>query len=94
MHVVPNPVRLDWMSLGTNYNDLVGRAVDSPIANGKAFVTEYAGPTAIVGAADRLDQMGRGRLAGVAAVDAVTASSSKGFCSATRSPTPAATTIR
>jgi MYXO-CTERM domain-containing protein len=45
-----NPARLDWMTFGSNYKELVSRAVDSPVANGKAFVTEYAGPTAIVGA--------------------------------------------
>jgi hypothetical protein len=45
-----NPVRLDWMTFGSNYKTLVSRAVDSPVANGHAFVTEYAGPTAIVGA--------------------------------------------
>jgi len=50
-HVVPNAVRLDWFNASTIYNSYVGKAVDSPIANGKAFVTEYAGPTAIVGAA-------------------------------------------
>jgi hypothetical protein len=44
-----NPARLDWMLLGSNYKELVSRAVDSPVANGKAFVTEYAGPTAILG---------------------------------------------
>jgi len=44
-----NPVKLDWMMLGANYKELVSRAVDSPVANGKAFVTEYAGPTAILG---------------------------------------------
>jgi MYXO-CTERM domain-containing protein len=49
-HVVPNPVRLDWVNAGSNYNDLVGRAADSPVADGHAFVTEYAGPTAVVGA--------------------------------------------
>jgi MYXO-CTERM domain-containing protein len=40
---------LDWTRLGANYTDVVGRAADSPVANGKAFVTEYAGPAAIVG---------------------------------------------
>jgi MYXO-CTERM domain-containing protein len=45
-----NPVRLDWLAFGSNYKELVSRAVDSPVADGKAFVTEYAGPTAIVGA--------------------------------------------
>ena len=49
-HVVPNLLKLDWFNAATNYEDLISRAVDSPVANGKAFVTEYAGPTAIVGA--------------------------------------------
>jgi MYXO-CTERM domain-containing protein len=48
-HVVPNPVLLDWMALGANYKTLISKSVDSPVANGKAFVTEYAGPTAVVG---------------------------------------------
>jgi Uncharacterized protein conserved in bacteria (DUF2330) len=48
-HVVLNPAKLDWIAFGANYKELVGRAADSPVANGKAFTTEYAGPTAIVG---------------------------------------------
>jgi hypothetical protein len=50
-HVVPNPVMFDWMSLGSNYKTVISKSVDSPVANGHAFVTEYAGPTAVVGAA-------------------------------------------
>jgi MYXO-CTERM domain-containing protein len=50
-HVVPNLAKLDWFNAATSYANYIGRAVDSPLANGKAFVTEYAGPTAIVGAA-------------------------------------------
>jgi MYXO-CTERM domain-containing protein len=48
-HVVPNPLKLDWLRFGANYTDWVGRSVDSPVANGHAFVTEYAGPVAVVG---------------------------------------------
>jgi hypothetical protein len=47
-HVVLNPARIDWMNLAANYVDTVNQAVDSPIANGKAFVTEYAGPSNVV----------------------------------------------
>jgi uncharacterized membrane protein YgcG len=47
-HVELNPVRLDWSLRASNYTQVVGRAVDSPVANGKAFVTEYAGPSASV----------------------------------------------
>jgi hypothetical protein len=49
-HVEPNLVKFDWFNAATAYNDLVSRAIDSEVANGKAWVTEYAGPTAIVGA--------------------------------------------
>ena len=48
-HVVPNMVRLDWLQRGSNYNELITHAVDSPIANGHAFVTEYAGASTVVG---------------------------------------------
>jgi hypothetical protein len=48
-HVVPNLAKLDWFNASTSYADLIGRAVDSPLANGQAWVTEYAGPAAIIG---------------------------------------------
>lgn len=47
-HVTLNPVQLDWLNLGQNYNLAIARAVDSPLANGRAFVTEYAGVSAVV----------------------------------------------
>lgn len=47
-HVELNPVKLDWLGLGANDKDVVTMAVDSPMADGRAFVTEYAGPSAIV----------------------------------------------
>lgn len=47
-HVELNPVKLDWLGLGANYKDVVTMAVDSPMAGGRAFVTEYAGSSAIV----------------------------------------------
>ncbi len=46
-HVTLNPAQLDFRNLGTNYNLAVSRAVDSPVANGQAFVTEYAGPSSV-----------------------------------------------
>ncbi len=45
-HVLLNRVRLDWSSNGGNYPELVSLAVDAPGADGRAFVTEYAGPSA------------------------------------------------
>ena len=47
-HVVPNPVLFDWPMFAPNYKAVVTLAVDSPGADGHAFVTEYAGPSSIV----------------------------------------------
>lgn len=44
-----NPAQLNWRNLSLNYNDVVSQAVDSPVANGQAFVTEYAGASNVVG---------------------------------------------
>ena len=48
MHVELNPVRLDWLQLGANYTQVVSRAADSAVANGKAFITEFAGASSRV----------------------------------------------
>jgi hypothetical protein len=47
-HVRLDSAKLDWAGLGTNYNLAVARAVDAPVANGRAFVTEYAGSSSVV----------------------------------------------
>ena len=47
-HVEFNPVKLNWSTLGSNYRSLISAAVDDPAANGRAFVTEYAGPSSVV----------------------------------------------
>jgi len=47
-HVLLNRTRLDWLALGANYKELVTMAVDATMANGRAFVTEYAGTTSVV----------------------------------------------
>jgi len=51
-HVTLNPVRIDWQSLGQNYNEVVSRAADSPVADGHAFATEYAGPSNVIATAN------------------------------------------
>ncbi|HEV8246247.1 MAG TPA: DUF2330 domain-containing protein [Polyangiaceae bacterium] len=48
-HVELNPVRLNWLAKGSNYSAVVSRAVDSAVADGHAFLTEYAGPSSVVG---------------------------------------------
>ena len=47
-HVTLNPVRLEYRAPGANYNLAVSRAVDAPVANGRAFLTEYAGVSSTV----------------------------------------------
>lgn len=47
-HVVPSEAHFDWINLGSNYNDVISAAVDSPVANGRAFVTEYAGDSSVI----------------------------------------------
>jgi hypothetical protein len=42
-HVLVNPLKIDWLSLGANYKEVVSMAVDAFAAEGRAFVTEYAG---------------------------------------------------
>jgi MYXO-CTERM domain-containing protein len=46
--VVLNPARIDFAALGANYEDVVIHGVDSAIANGHAFITEYAGSSSSV----------------------------------------------
>lgn len=43
-----NPLALDWADPTNSYLDLVSRAVDLPGANGRAFITEYAGSPDVV----------------------------------------------
>jgi MYXO-CTERM domain-containing protein len=47
-HVLVNPLKLDWPSSATNYKEIITLAVDAFGADGKAFVTEYSGPSDIV----------------------------------------------
>jgi MYXO-CTERM domain-containing protein len=84
-----NPVRLDWMTFGANYKELVSRAVDSPVANGKAFVTEYAGWTSIVGAT-RLTPAGwdPSQFGTISAIDAVERMKMQGFLTCATGPRP------
>ena len=45
-HVLVNPLKIDWLSRGLNYKEVITKAVDAFEAEGRAFVTEYAGPSA------------------------------------------------
>jgi MYXO-CTERM domain-containing protein len=47
-HVLVNPLMLDWLNNASNYKEVISMAVDAQQADGNAFVTEYAGPSAIV----------------------------------------------
>lgn len=54
-HVEFNQLQLDWLNFGSNYKTVVSRAVDSPVANGRAFITEYAGPSSVVDSSGIVD---------------------------------------
>ncbi|MCB9681770.1 MAG: DUF2330 domain-containing protein [Alphaproteobacteria bacterium] len=45
LHVVINPFAIDWRAGGANYTDVVSAAADE--AGGKAFATDFAGPTSV-----------------------------------------------
>lgn len=47
-HVEINEARLDWVNAADNYSEVVRNAIDAEGTDGKAFVTEYAGPTSVV----------------------------------------------
>lgn len=47
-HVELNDVRLDWSSSADNYKAVVALAIDTPPSDGQGFITEYAGPSALV----------------------------------------------
>jgi len=47
-HVLVNPLKIDWFSNAANYKEVVTLAVDSPEADGNAFVTEYAGTSDVI----------------------------------------------
>ena len=42
-HVQVNPLKIDWINRGINYKEVISNAVDAFEAEGRAFVTEYAG---------------------------------------------------
>ncbi|MBL9106293.1 MAG: DUF2330 domain-containing protein [Myxococcales bacterium] len=42
-HVLVNPLKIDWFTFASNYKEVITGAVDAMMADGRAFVTEYAG---------------------------------------------------
>lgn len=56
-HVLINQVKIDWTAgnLAQNYKQVISEAVDAPTAAGRAFVTEYAGPSTVVGRGNLFD---------------------------------------
>jgi hypothetical protein len=47
-HVLVNPLKIDWPNFAANYKEVIALAVDAESADGRAFVTEYAGPSSAV----------------------------------------------
>jgi hypothetical protein len=73
-HVSLNFMRLDWINSAnraSNYVELVSNAVDAPGADGHAFVTEFAGSSAIVPRGLRARQWNSNSFSALRAVDVV-----------------------
>ena len=47
-HVLVNPLKIDWPLFAQNYKEAITLAVDAESADGRAFVTEFAGESNIV----------------------------------------------
>jgi len=47
-HVLVNPLKIDWPQFAQNYKEAITLAVDAESADGRAFVTEFAGGSNIV----------------------------------------------
>ncbi len=47
-HVLVNALKIDWTNQASNYKEVITKAVDAQGADGRAFVTEYAGPSNVV----------------------------------------------
>lgn len=47
-HIELNPLKLDWIQLGVNYEEVVALALDAEGSDGHGFVTEYFGGTEVV----------------------------------------------
>lgn len=50
-HVLVNPLKIDWLNRAPNYKDVITQAVDAFMADGRAFVTEFAGKSDVVNTA-------------------------------------------
>jgi hypothetical protein len=70
-HATLNLGRIDWLNQGGNYTSVVSEAVDSPGADGHAFVTEYAGSSAVVQRDFRQPGWNADHFVGAAAADVV-----------------------
>ncbi len=71
-HVLVNPLKLDWLNFADNYKEVITLAVDAFMAEGRAFVTEYAGTSAVVNdAAVYRPQWDASAFVGLPAIDVV-----------------------
>jgi MYXO-CTERM domain-containing protein len=54
-HVLVNPLKIDWPNFAANYKEAITLAVDAESADGRAFVTEYAGTSSVVSESGLVD---------------------------------------
>lgn len=78
-HVELDPVRIDWLDEGRNYEEVVARAIDET-GTGRGFVTEYAGPSNRVPSAGLVDpRWDADAFVGLGAMEALVELTEQGF---------------
>ncbi len=86
-HVEVNPLMIDWPNQAANYNEVVSLAVDEEHADGRAFVTEYAGDSAVVNRFGILDERwNAGKFNGLPATDVVDELTAQGLWACGQDP--------
>lgn len=79
-HVLVNPLKLDWLNFAANYKEVISLAVDAFMAEGRAFVTEFAGASDILNTfAFHSDNWNNEVFAGLPAIEVVNQLNSQGL---------------
>ncbi|MCY1007615.1 DUF2330 domain-containing protein [Nannocystis pusilla] len=83
-HVLVNPLKIDWLNLGANYKEVVSLAVDAFMAEGHAFVTEFAGDSNVLNIGNFYSQVwSADPFTGLAAVDVMSQLNQQGLTDCT-----------
>ncbi|MEM6290732.1 MAG: DUF2330 domain-containing protein [Myxococcota bacterium] len=81
-HVLVNPLKIDWINQAANYKEVITKAVDAESAEGRAFVTEYAGGSEVIDTWQLYqEQWDASAFEGLAAIDVINTLQSQGLFS-------------